>query len=130
MRARFLFLVVALCAVAIACTKNSTVRDVAADEFHAALAKPDALVLDVRELTEAGVNTPLVAGSLQIPLSMLPANLVTVPKDRARRAILKHGRRLKGPELVATAEFNTRLGRSKRKSIFGSVTRAKSWPST
>ena len=36
------------------------------------------------------------------------ALFVAVPKDRARRAILKHGRRLKGPELVTAAEFNTR----------------------
>ena len=41
------------------------------------------------------------------------ALLVAVPKDRARRMIWKHGRRLRGPELVTTAEFNTKLGRSK-----------------
>jgi Type IV secretion-system coupling protein DNA-binding domain len=38
---------------------------------------------------------------------------VTVPKDWARRAILKHGRHLKGPERVEAAEFNERLGRRK-----------------
>jgi hypothetical protein len=38
---------------------------------------------------------------------------VAVPKDRARRMIWKHGRRLRGPELVSTADFNTKLGRSK-----------------
>ena len=43
---------------------------------------------------------------------------VAVPKDRARRAVLKHGRRLKGPELVTAAEFNTRLGRSKRLMLY------------
>jgi DNA polymerase III delta prime subunit len=37
----------------------------------------------------------------------------TVPKDRARRKIWKHGRRLRGPELVTISEFNTKLGRSK-----------------
>ena len=43
---------------------------------------------------------------------------VTVPKDRARRAILKHGCRLKGPELLTAAEFNTKLGRSKRLMLY------------
>jgi Type IV secretion-system coupling protein DNA-binding domain len=41
------------------------------------------------------------------------ALLMAVPKDRARRMIWKHGRRLRGPELVSTADFNTKLGRSK-----------------
>jgi type IV secretory pathway TraG/TraD family ATPase VirD4 len=41
------------------------------------------------------------------------ALFVAVPKDRARQMIWKHGRRLRGPELVTTAEFNTKLGRSK-----------------
>ena len=35
---------------------------------------------------------------------------LAVPKDRARRMIWKHGRRLRGPELVTTAEFNEKLG--------------------
>ena len=38
---------------------------------------------------------------------------VAVPKDRKRRLIWKHGRRLRGPELVTTAQFNEKLGRSK-----------------
>jgi Type IV secretion-system coupling protein DNA-binding domain/Phage integrase family len=38
---------------------------------------------------------------------------VAVPKDRARRMIYKHGRRLRGPELVTTAELNEKLGKSK-----------------
>jgi hypothetical protein len=33
-----------------------------------------------------------------------------VPKDRARQLLYKHGRRLRGPELVTTAEFNEKLG--------------------
>ena len=41
------------------------------------------------------------------------ALFVAVPKDRARRMIWKHGRRLRGPELVRTAEFNEKLGESK-----------------
>jgi hypothetical protein len=41
------------------------------------------------------------------------ALFVAVPKDRARRMIWKHGRRLRGPELVTTAEFNEKLGKSK-----------------
>jgi hypothetical protein len=39
------------------------------------------------------------------------ALFVAVPKDRARRMVWKHGRRLRGPELVTTAEFNAKLGR-------------------
>jgi hypothetical protein len=39
---------------------------------------------------------------------------LAVPKDRARRMLYKHGRRLRGPELVTTAEFNEKLGKSKR----------------
>ncbi|MGB7355015.1 MAG: type IV secretion system DNA-binding domain-containing protein [Acidobacteriaceae bacterium] len=38
---------------------------------------------------------------------------IVVPKDRARRMVWKFGRRLRGPELVTTAEFNQKLGRSK-----------------
>jgi hypothetical protein len=33
---------------------------------------------------------------------------LAVPKDRQRALVLKHGRRLRGPELVRTAEFNAR----------------------
>jgi type IV secretory pathway TraG/TraD family ATPase VirD4 len=36
---------------------------------------------------------------------------IVVPKDRARRMVWKFGRRLRGPELVTTAEFNEKLGR-------------------
>ena len=39
------------------------------------------------------------------------ALFVAVPKDRKRRMIWRHGRRLRGPELVTTAEFNRKLGR-------------------
>jgi hypothetical protein len=39
--------------------------------------------------------------------------LYTVPKDRKRRLVFKHGLRLRGPELVTTAEFNRKLGRRK-----------------
>ena len=38
---------------------------------------------------------------------------MAVPKDRARRMVWKFGRRLRGPELVTTAEFNEKLGRRK-----------------
>jgi hypothetical protein len=38
---------------------------------------------------------------------------MAVPKDRARRMVWKFGRRLRGPELLTTAEFNQKLGRSK-----------------
>ena len=38
---------------------------------------------------------------------------LAVTRDRARRAVWKFGRRLRGPELKTTAEFNTKLGRSK-----------------
>lgn len=38
---------------------------------------------------------------------------VAVPRDRARRMIWKHGRRLRGPELVTTGQLNEKLGCSK-----------------
>lgn len=38
---------------------------------------------------------------------------IVVPKDRARRMVWKFGRRLRGPELVTTTEFNEKLGRKK-----------------
>ena len=38
---------------------------------------------------------------------------IVVPKDRARRMVWKFGRRLRGPELVTTADFNEKLGRRK-----------------
>ena len=34
--------------------------------------------------------------------------LFTLPRDRQRALVLKHGRRLRGPELVTTAQFNGR----------------------
>jgi hypothetical protein len=34
--------------------------------------------------------------------------LLALPKDRRRALVLKYGRRLRGPELVTTAEFNAR----------------------
>lgn len=47
----------------------------------------------------------------------LLALFVAIPKDRARRMIWKHGRRLRGPELVTTTEFNRKLGRSKMLTV-------------
>jgi hypothetical protein len=41
------------------------------------------------------------------------ALFVAVPRDRKRRLLYKHGRRLRGPELVTTAELNEKLGKSK-----------------
>jgi hypothetical protein len=38
---------------------------------------------------------------------------IVVPKDRARRMVWKFGRRLRGPELVTTTEFNEKLGRER-----------------
>jgi len=38
---------------------------------------------------------------------------VAVPKDRARQMVWKFGRRLRGPELVTTTEFNEKLGRKR-----------------
>jgi type IV secretory pathway TraG/TraD family ATPase VirD4 len=35
---------------------------------------------------------------------------LAVPRDRARRNVWKFGRRLRGPELTTTAEFNEKLG--------------------
>ena len=42
----------------------------------------------------------------------------TVPKDRKRALVWKHGRRLRGPEVVTTAEFNEKLGRKKGLNIY------------
>ena len=42
---------------------------------------------------------------------------VAVPKNRKRRLIRKHGRRLRGSELLTTAEFNEKLGMSKLMSV-------------
>lgn len=44
--------------------------------------------------------------------------VAVVPKERARREILKLGRHLSGPKLVTTAEFNTTLGVSKRLMLY------------
>jgi hypothetical protein len=41
-----------------------------------------------------------------------------VPKDRKRALVWKHGRRLRGPEVVTTAEFNERLGRKKGLNVY------------
>jgi hypothetical protein len=43
--------------------------------------------------------------------------LAAVPRDRARRMLYKHGRRLRGPELVTTAQFNEKLGKSKLMTV-------------
>ena len=45
------------------------------------------------------------------------ALFVAIRKDRTRRMIWKHGRRLRWPELVSTADFNTKLGRSKTLTV-------------
>jgi hypothetical protein len=39
------------------------------------------------------------------------ALFVAIPMDRTRRKVWRHGRRLRGPELVTTVEFNAKLGR-------------------
>lgn len=39
------------------------------------------------------------------------ALFVAVRKDRARRMVWRHGRRLRGPEMVTTADFNAKFGR-------------------
>ena len=71
-----------------------------------------------RVMTEA-VYSDLASWELyRVPVLTAAGMLVlflfaAVPRDRARRMIWKHGRRLRGPELVRTAEFNERLGVSK-----------------
>jgi len=44
-------------------------------------------------------------GALSVFILLL---LFTLPRDRQRALVLKHGRRLRGPELVTTAQFNGR----------------------
>ncbi len=56
-----------------------------------------------------------VFGSLGVFVALL---FYTVPKDRKRARVWKHGRRLRGPELVTTAEFNERLGKTKGWNIY------------
>jgi len=48
-------------------------------------------------------------------LCFLPMLLFfAVPKDRKRELEFQHGRRLRGPELLTTVEFNAKLGRRRR----------------
>jgi rhodanese-related sulfurtransferase len=75
-------LVVVACLGALACTKPKPLRDVDVLDLQHALAKPDTLVLDVSEKTPGQETSPLVDGARQIPFSMLPYDLETVPKDR------------------------------------------------
>jgi len=58
-----------LLVLATACANSSAIRDASPDELHAALGKPDTLVVDLRE-------------ALQIPLTTLSQNLNQLPKER------------------------------------------------
>src|SRR5260370_18786756 len=58
--------------------------------------------------------------------------VVVVPKDAARKRIRKHGRRLKGPELVTARVFNRRnrsdgIGFLQQQSFTQRIFRNKTW---
>lgn len=55
------------------------------------------------------IDKPVYASLIVFALLFIFA----VRKDLARRRILKYGRRLRGPELMTTAEFNAKLGQRK-----------------
>src|SRR5260370_18510455 len=58
--------------------------------------------------------------------------VVAIPKDAARKRIRKHGRRLKGPELVTAPVFNRRnrsdgIGFLQQQSFTQKIFRNKTW---
>ena len=55
------------------------------------------------------IETPVYGAGL----SLLMLLFFAMPKDRKNALVWKHGRRLRGPELVTTVEFNKRLGKKK-----------------
>jgi rhodanese-related sulfurtransferase len=68
--------------VALACAQSSAIRDASPDELHAALGKPDTLVLDIREGLALSEDLRVMPGALQIPLSTLSQNLDKLSKER------------------------------------------------
>src|SRR3989454_4892816 len=72
---------------------------------------------------------PALWGGLGV---LLVGLVVAIPKDAARRRIRKHGRRLKGPELVTARAFNRRnrsdgIGFSQQQSFKQKIFRNKTW---
>src|SRR5260370_29617031 len=58
-----------------------------------------------QDQTLTDLAKPALWGGLGV---LLVSIVVAIPKDAARKRIRKHGRRLKGPELVTPPEFNRR----------------------
>ena len=77
--------------------------------FAARLAEGDALVVDVREARE--YRPGHVPGAQNMPLSVLPARLPELPKDRPVYVICQAG----GRSAQATALMRGRSGRSKNR---------------
>ncbi|NLH50376.1 MAG: rhodanese-like domain-containing protein [Myxococcales bacterium] len=71
-----------LLVLATACANSSAIRDASPDELHAALGKPDTLVVDLREALSLGNDMRFLPGALQIPLTTLSQNLNQLPKER------------------------------------------------
>ncbi|MDP8225703.1 MAG: rhodanese-like domain-containing protein [Candidatus Lernaella stagnicola] len=82
MKKLFLLLLVAMMAAAIGCSNSSAIRDASLEEFHAALASDDTLVVDVRVGLELGGDLIFLKDAKQIPLTTLEVNLQKIPKER------------------------------------------------
>src|SRR3989454_990267 len=77
----------------------------------------------------ADLTKPALWGGLGVLLVSL---VIAIPKDAARARTRKHGRRLKGPELVTARAFNRRnrsdgIGFSQQQSFKQKIFRNKTW---
>ncbi|MGC2887606.1 MAG: type IV secretion system DNA-binding domain-containing protein [Candidatus Acidiferrum sp.] len=82
-----------------------------------------------QDQTLTDLAQPAVWGGLGV---LLVGLAVAIPMDSARRRIRKHGRRLKGPELVTVRAFNRRnrsdgIGFLQQQSFTQKILRKKAW---
>ena len=82
-----------------------------------------------QDQTLTDLAKPALWGGLGV---LLVGLIVAIPKDAARKRIRKHGRRLKGPELVTARAFNRRnrsdgIGFLQQQSFMQKVFRIKTW---
>ncbi len=82
-----------------------------------------------KDQTLTDLAKPALWGGLGVLLVSL---VVTIPKDATRARIRKHGRRLKGPELVTARAFNRRnrsdgIGFLQQQSFTQKIFRNKTW---
>src|SRR5712692_5431157 len=82
-----------------------------------------------QDQTLTDLAKPALWGGLGVLLVSL---VVAIPKDAARKRIRKHGRRLKGPELVTARAFNRRnrsdgIGFLQEQSFLQKILRWKAW---